>query len=372
MRSATTLSVLLAFTVIAQPVWAREPEPLRSVVRGIYGNPQSFWDRGARLDEYGINAIFVYSGSIDEKLMQRARSEGAGVYAEFATLNGKDYVEEHPEAWPIDDTGERVEQATWFLGACPTEPGFRQYRMMQLRELLRAYDIDGVWMDYLHWHAQFEDPNPILPETCFCPHCLASFQTSTGIEVPDGTTGERAQWVLEHHDRAWRDWRCAVLVGWARDMKRVIREERPGALLGNFQCPWSDEEFDRARRRILGLDLDQLAEVVDVFSPMVYHGRMGRPATWVQEYIEWFCTRLSIRRDGSPAVWPIVQAHDDPDVIPAKEFEQVLRLGISSEATGVMMFSIHSVAESDGKMAVLRSVYREWMRRTSAIRKDGK
>ncbi len=68
---------------------------------------------------------------------------------------------------------------------CPTEPGFRQHRMNELRKLLLKFDLDGVWMDYLHWHAQFEDPEPILPETCFSEHCLTSFQSASGIRVPE-------------------------------------------------------------------------------------------------------------------------------------------------------------------------------------------
>ena len=107
------------------------------------------------------------------------------VFAEFATLNGKNYVEEHPEAWAINEKGEKVQAATWFMGVCPTEPGFRQYRFDQLRNLLLKYDLDGVWMDYVHWHAQFEDPEPILPETCFCDHCLDQFSVYSGIEIPD-------------------------------------------------------------------------------------------------------------------------------------------------------------------------------------------
>jgi hypothetical protein len=28
-------------------------------IRGAYSDPKPFWDTGARLDEYGINAVFV-------------------------------------------------------------------------------------------------------------------------------------------------------------------------------------------------------------------------------------------------------------------------------------------------------------------------
>src|SRR5678815_948156 len=130
-------------------------------VRGMYSTPKPFWDKGAKLSDYGVNALFVHAGSITPELMGRARAEGARVFAEFPTLNGKGYVEKNPEAWPIDERGEKASAATWFMGVCPTDPKFRAWRMEQLEELLDHFDVAGVWMDYFHWHAQFEDANPV-------------------------------------------------------------------------------------------------------------------------------------------------------------------------------------------------------------------
>jgi hypothetical protein len=327
----------------------------RLEIRGMYSNPKPFWARGARLDEYGVNALFVGAGSITPELIGRAKSEGARVFAEFPTLNGKGYVEKHPEAWPINEHGERSPQATWFLGACPSEPGFRAHRMQQLESLLdRAPEIAGVWMDYFHWHAQFEDPKPILPETCFSASCISAFEADTGLRVPKGDTAERARWILRRHDAQWREWRVRHLNGWAQEIKDIIRKKRPGALVGVYHCPWTDDEYKGARRRVLGLDLKALARIVDVFSPMVYHGRMHRKPEWVGEHVAWLSRTLGT----SAKIWPIVQAHDDPARISAEEFEQVLRGGASAGATGVMMFTVQSVAADDGKMQVMRRLYR--------------
>lgn len=63
------------------------PRSQESFVRGTYSDPTPFWETGARLDQYGINAVFVHSGSITADLVARARAEGAKVHAEFATLN---------------------------------------------------------------------------------------------------------------------------------------------------------------------------------------------------------------------------------------------------------------------------------------------
>jgi hypothetical protein len=327
----------------------------RPEIRGMYANPKPFWDTGARLDEYGVNALFVHGGSINAEMIARAKSEGARVFAEFPTLNGKGYVEKHPEAWPVNEKGERAPAATWFLGACPTEPAFRAYRIKQLEDLLERFDLAGVWMDYFHWHAQFEDLNPILPETCFSPTCIAGFEASAKVRVPAGDTAERARWILSRQERRWREWRVEQLEDWARTIRDVVRRKRPGALVGVYHCPWTDAEYDGARRRILGLDLERLTRFVDVFSPMVYHGRMERSPQWVGEYVEWISGRVGKR----VKIWPIVQAHGDPRNIPAEEFEQVLRLGLSGAATGVMMFTAQSVASDRAKMEAMRRVYRE-------------
>ena len=330
-------------------------------IRGIYGSPDPFWKKNLKLSDLNVNAIFLHHNSIDQHIMDRAKKEGVKVFAEFATLNGKGYVDEHPEAWAIDNSGNKVEAATWFMGVCPTEPTFKQYRIHELRKLLRAYDLGGVWMDYLHWHAQFEDPEPILPETCFCDYCLSAFQSRTGLKIPNGNTAQKAEWILANHDSIWRAWRCSVITGWVRDFKKVLNEEKPGALLGVYHCPWDDQEFDGARRRILGLDYDSLKSIVDVFSPMVYHGRMERSAEWVKENIEWFSERTQVADGKSSRIWPIVQSYNDPAVISSEEFEKVLRYGTAGRATGVMMFTTNSVAADPAKTATMKKVYGQWV-----------
>lgn len=326
-------------------------------IRGVYGSPAPFWNQGLDLKELGVTAIFIHSASLSREIMNRAKKEGIKVFAEFPTLNGKGYVETHPEAWPVNEKGERAEPASWFMGVCPTDHGFKRHRSEQMKELLRKYDLDGVWIDYVHWHAQFEDPKPILPETCFCERCLSEFQAATLIQIPDGTTSDKSTKIFQNYDREWRNWRCSVIAGWARDLKAILHQERPGALFGMFHCPWNDEEFSGARRRILGIDYEMLKGTVDVFSPMVYHKRMGRSPEWVKENVDWFCRIMNVRPGGAPMVWPIVQAYDDPARISPEEFGTILSYGLSAGATGVMMFTSQSVAEDPGKTEAMKRFY---------------
>lgn len=340
---------------------SRSKDPGKIEIRGIYGSPDPFWNRNISLDQLNVNAIFLNWHSIDTKLMERAKQEGVKVFAEFPVLNGKGYVDKHPEAWAIDRNGKKAEQASWFMGVCPTEPGFRQYRMTELSELLKRFNLNGIFMDYLHWHAQFEEPEPILPETCFCRNCIRTFESYAGLDVPDLDTKEQADWILAKYDKIWREWRCSVIAGWVRDTRTILKKENPEALLGIYHCPWNDEEFNGARYRILGLDYDMLKGLTDVFSPMVYHGRMGREPEWVKQNIEWFSGKLEIKPGSYPKIWTIVQAYDEPRKIPAEEFEKVLRYGAAGGSTGVMMFTTNAVAESPEKTETLKRVYADWI-----------
>lgn len=306
---------------------------------GAYSSPKPFWDRGYKLDEYGINAIFVHSGGINAELIRRARAEGARVFAEFATWNGSSAP---PEALPVGADGRPSPKQTWFQGICPTHEPFLQARLAALEKLVTTHELDGVWLDYLHWHAQFEDPQPGLPETCFNASCLERFRRDTGVRA------ETAAEILARHEKAWREWRCSMVVDFARRCRAVLARHAPKMLLGNYHCAWRDDEHGGARRRTLGLDVPALDKTFDVLSPMLYHGRSGRAVEWVRQNVEWWSGRTRQAR-----IWPIVQAHQ----VPAAEFEGVLRGGLAGRADGVMMFTLGAVAEDPAKLAVVKRVY---------------
>jgi hypothetical protein len=350
MRIASLATLFLFCGILMSNIAHYNPQKVE--IRGIYGHPRQLWDKGYNLSDLGVNAVFLHDKSITEDFIQRTRKEGAKIFAEFATLNGKGYVEDHPEAWAIDSSGKKVEPATWFMGVCPTDPGFRKSRTDELKHLLQQYDVDGVWMDYVHWHAQFEDPDPILPETCFCNKCTDKFSQQTSKEVRGESISQKARFILNNQDSAWRNWRCAVIADWVKEFKEIVKKEKPQALLGLYHCPWSDSDFNNARYRTLGLDFAMLKNNVDVFSPMVYHKRMGRQPAWVKENIEW----LSGEVDGTK-IWPIVQASDEPAEVSPEEFENVLRYGLSGNATGVMMFTTNAVAEDAAKISVMKKMY---------------
>jgi hypothetical protein len=168
-------------------------EASEEFIKGVYGNPGTLLKAGYSFDSLGMNAVFVRSGSLNREFYETSKKQGVKVFVEFATLNGKEYLKEHPDAWPIDEKGEKSPPADWFMGICPTHQGFKESRDEELREILSTYEVDGVFLDYVHWHAQFETPEPILPETCFCDRCTQAFGASIDTVIPGETIPQRAE-----------------------------------------------------------------------------------------------------------------------------------------------------------------------------------
>ncbi|HEX5668494.1 MAG TPA: hypothetical protein VFX73_06795 [Chitinophagaceae bacterium] len=327
-------------------------------IKGVYGNPATLLKAGYRFDSLGMNAVFVRSISLNADFFSTAKKQGCRVFVEFPTLNGKDYLKDHPEAWPINEKGLKADPADWFMGICATNAAFREFRARQLRDILDQFAVDGIFLDYVHWHAQFESDRPILPETCFCDRCTGLFSGYIGKNIPGETVADRASWILRHADVQWRAWRISILNGWVTDMKNILRAKRPQALLGIYYAAWYPGDHDSALGRILGIDVAGLAERADVLAPMLFHGMLARPPVWVGQYIEWLGGIIK-QKPKQPLVWPIVQAHNKPGIITPEEFRTVMQEGSKSPSSGIMMFADGSLLEDPEKLRVMKALYRK-------------
>jgi hypothetical protein len=364
----------LVFTISGPGLWthleAAEPgSPIGKrpeiAIRGIYGGvPSQMFDRGKTLDDYGVNAIWVGSGSVTRALVDglKARSPGLKVFAEFNTMHEAGYLRDHPDASPVGPDGRICPPPDGWQGVCPTHEGYHRTRMEAFRRTLRAAAIDGIWLDYHHAQASWEQARPNLPDTCFCPRCLARFERDTAVRLPAGAISVRAGAVLGAEKAVWVRWRCGVFADWVREFRAIVDTERPGALLGSFHCPWSEIDNDHALRDKLAIDLKAQAQYLDVLSIMPYHARFGHahdPA-WISRQTELLGRSLGIK--GEPGervrIWPIVQLSDWGETVPVTQVQEILDHGTRRPATGVMVFVWGTLHPQWDKVEAMGDFYR--------------
>jgi hypothetical protein len=153
-----------------------------------------------------------------------------------------------------------------------------------------------------------------------------------------------------------------VFTHWVREFRAIRDEVRPGALLGTFHCPWSDDDHGGALRAKLAIDLRAQARYVDVFSPMPYHARFGHAAdpSWIGRQTAWLGRHLGV--DGKPGerlrIWPIVQLSDWGEKVPTAQVAEVIEQGTRPPATGVTAFVWSSLAKDWDKVERMGRAYR--------------
>ncbi|NLF72476.1 MAG: hypothetical protein GX575_25860 [Candidatus Anammoximicrobium sp.] len=332
-------------------------------VRGLYGGiPDELLQAGKTLADHGINAVWMGSGGLTTQRVALLKQQGARVFAEFNTMHVAGYLKDHPDAAPIGVDGQVCPAPHGWQGICPTHPGYRQSRMTDFRRVLRDFQIDGIWLDYHHSHASWERDVPDMPDTCFCPRCVAQFSRETNTRLPDEPLPRLAKRLLGQHAEAWFQWRCDVFTNWVRECREIVDQTRPQALLGTFHCPWTDTDFDGALRTKLAIDLKAQAQYVDVFSTMPYHARFGHAAdpAWISRQTAWLGKHLGIR--GEPGerhkIWPIVQLADWGEPVPVEQVLPVLDHGTRRPATGVMVFAWGSLRKQQAKVGAMVEVFR--------------
>ncbi len=334
-------------------------------ILGVYGGipGDELKDENMTLAGFGVTGIFLNSRSITVETVETVHSQGAGIFAEFNTLHQAEYLGTHPDAAPVGRDGKVSPSASGWQGICPTHPGYRMERMEEFRQLLSSFPLDGVWLDYHQSHANWELADPVIPDTCFCDRCLNRFSSATGIKLPHGPAEDISAYILDEHGDAWISWRNGIYTDWIREFREVLDEVSPQTLLGCYHCPWTDQEFDGALVKKLGIDLKSQAEYIDVFSPLLYHAYLGHAGDlgWISSHVSWLGSYLGVEGKAGEKVriWPIVQLADLGGDVPVSEVAGVLDAGLSFPSSGIMVFSWGRIKDHPGKVQEMTRFFLE-------------
>jgi hypothetical protein len=228
------------------------------------------------LAAYGVNACWFHM--FDEAAFETCARHGIAACVEFKAFRAD--FDAHPELIPIGVDGRPIRYGSLVQGVCLSQRAFLAQIEAELRAGVQIYQPAGIWLDYLTYAGWFEMPDPDLQQSCFCRACIAAFCEHSGIDAAT------PQEILARHSAAWTQHKCARVAAFAAHYAQIIRAALPGCVIGAYMCPWTPEEFDGALTRIFAQDYAMLAPAIDVFTPLIYGAKSGRPPTWGRTFLE--------------------------------------------------------------------------------------
>lgn len=241
---------------------------------GPYGSSAlEFADRFA---QFGADALWFHG--FDHQAFETCRRHQVAACVEFKTFRVD--FNAHPECIPIGVDGAPLRYGELVQGVCLSQQDFLDETEAHLVQGLRTYQPAGIWLDYLTYTGWFETPDPDLQESCFCPGCVAEFCQSTGIDA------ESPAQILAAYPAQWTRHKCERVAGYAAHYARLIRAALPGCVVGAYMCPWLPEEYGGALTRIFAQDYELLGASIDVFTPLIYGKKSGRPPGWGRAFLE--------------------------------------------------------------------------------------
>lgn len=179
-----------------------------------------------------------------------AHSRGIRVIAYFSNMWDTAAAGANPD-WMLVPSPSRGSTGRW--PALCLLSGYRQVALDQVRELARAYPIDGLWSDIL------------TAGPCVCYRCQAAFQQLYGRPMPNGRDEDGWLDLIHFAQKVLRDY--------LEEQRAVLKAERPlAAMIPNFYAT----TFVDA---VIGLSSEHLA-VADIGSTEGYtdwHG-LGFPS----------------------------------------------------------------------------------------------
>ena len=201
---------------------------------------------------------------------------------------------------------------------CPLDPVERRRLRDDFEEAL-SYQPDAIWADHMRFDGYWEGlQGGVIPNT--------------------------------HRECQWC--RGVNRVGVINEIAEFMKQQAAGNCeLGYFAVPFKPVDVSS-----LVTDLSQdhktLAKHFDFVSPMLYHRMIGKPASYISEYVSWLAGET-----GKPIV-PIIQVKDMPgeDTLSVNEMRRAFAEATKLPSAGVAWFTWEAALEQS-KTDIIRSLF---------------
>lgn len=296
-----------------------------------------------------VAQVVPESGYDDRRLRDALGDRGIRVFESTAVFFQPAEYQRRPELRPVDETGRIAEPQGWYVGLCPSDPGYLAEREAHIEEAVDQLQPDGIFLSFIRYPGFWElwMPETLrsqIPEYCFCKRCLERFQDETGLELPEGSVALRSSILQNELRDVWTTWKCGLIANVVSRLRAAAQRARSGTevMLNGFGFGRAD--YSNAVEEVLGQRVESLSPVVDHFELMLYHQILRRdPVPWVAAVTGEIRPRtsrtlladLQVRAD---YLGPAFAAGRRRPSIPAAEFEAAVAAVAASPADGLMVY----------------------------------
>ncbi len=305
----------------------------------------------------GINTLFVSETlARTTDFRAQAAAQGLPLFVIFPVFQNPEAVKEDPALAAITAAGTPARDE-WVEFVCPAREDYLQRKVEQLKRLVADCDPYAVSLDFIRYFVFWEKvapdrPSASLPQTCFCPVCLAGFEKEMGVALPAGlaSTAEKARWILETRAAEWAEWKCRTIARAVERLAKAAREVKPSVKVNLHAVPWRRDDFGGAVRSVAGQDLPRLAPFVDLISPMCYHHMVRQTPAWVHDVV----ADISSRTGATVLASTQVSEAYIQETLSLDEFRAAAAEALRPPSIGVVFWSWDALAKSPEKQSFLR------------------
>jgi hypothetical protein len=309
--------------------------------------------------DLGVNTLFVSETlARNRDFHAQAAANGLPLFVIFPVFQSPEAVKDDPGLAAVTAAGTPAREE-WVEFVCPAREDFLGRRVDELRRIVADCDPYAVSLDFIRYFVFWEKVAPdrapeSLPQTCFCPVCLAGFEKEMGVRLPPElpTTAEKAKWILGAHADQWTEWKCRVIARAVERLASAARRVKPAVKVNIHAVPWRRDDFGGAVKAVAGQDMARLAPFADFLSPMCYHHMVRQNPAWVHGVVMDLSgrTRAAILASTQVAEAYIEQA------LPPDEFRASVEEALKPPSIGVVLWSWDALAKSPEKRGILKAL----------------
>jgi uncharacterized lipoprotein YddW (UPF0748 family) len=247
--------------------------------------------------------------------VREAHRHGIKVRAWLPQFHDQMAIRAHPE-WQMHGLKDGLvvpytgrDRREFFLN--PLNAAARDYQRSLIEEIVRAYDVDGIVIDWVRFDDYAMD---LGAET------RAQFKASAGFDPID------IDFSRESPQRSqWNAWRTTLIADHVRQLRASLDAIKPDLELGAYILP---PEFVEVAQ-----DAAQFASSVSFLAPMAYYKDWGLPASWIVRTL----LPQTVQRAGRAAVIPVF----DEDLSDAAGRELLPKIHRTWPAIGALCWFVY-------------------------------